>query len=128
MATLPNPNPTPTPDPSPNPKPDPNPPFPSPPDPADPIPPAPNLKRLTGSFKEPTTRLIARGALLVALTGTPALAADGFYIVKEEGSTTCTVVDVKPTDGKTVLVDAVIYTSELEAKDAITKIEACQNN
>ena len=52
-------------------------------------------------------------ALLVAVAGSPALAADGFYIVKEEGSNVCKVVDVKPTDGKTVLVDAVIYTTEL---------------
>ena len=72
-------------------------------------------------------RFITRVALLVAAAGTPAFAADGFYIVKEEGSNICKVVDVKPTDGKTALVDAVIYTTELEARDAITKTEACQN-
>ena len=67
-------------------------------------------------------------ALLGGVAGTPALAADGFYIVKEEGNDVCKVVDVKPTDGKTALVDDVIYTTELEAQDAIKKIEACQVN
>jgi hypothetical protein len=71
-------------------------------------------------------RLTIPAALLAFIVVTPTFAADGFYIVKKEGSTTCEVVDVKPTDGQTRLVDSVIYTTELEAKDAITKIEACQ--
>lgn len=113
MATLPNPNPRPVP----SPEPDPN----------------PVRSRRFAIFdalrhpKEPPMRFITRVALTVAVCVTPALAADGFYIVKEEGSSVCKVVDVKPTDGKTVLVDSVIYTTELEARDAITKTEACQS-
>jgi hypothetical protein len=65
--------------------------------------------------------------LLAFIMAAPTFAADGFYIVKKAGSNACEVVEVKPTDGQTTLVDSVIYTTELEAKDAITKIEACQN-
>ena len=55
------------------------------------------------------------------------LAADGYYIVKEKDGTTCTVVQEKPTNGNMVLVNEVIYPTELEAKDAKTKLEACKS-
>jgi len=72
-------------------------------------------------------RLITCLGILALVAVTPLRATEGFYIVKEEGSDVCKVVDTKPTDGKAVLVDEVIYSTELEAKDAITKIDACPN-
>ena len=56
-----------------------------------------------------------------------ALAAEAFYIVREKDGTTCMVVQEKPTDGSMVLVNEVIYPTELEAKDAISKLEACKS-
>jgi hypothetical protein len=55
-----------------------------------------------------------------------ALAAEAFFIVKDKDASTCRVVTEKPTTPETILVNEVIYPTELEAKDAITKLEACR--
>jgi hypothetical protein len=69
-------------------------------------------------------RVLTLGFVIAIAQG--AFAAEGFYIVKQRDSQVCTVVNEKPTDGNTVVVDEVVYTTELEAKDAIAKLETCK--
>jgi hypothetical protein len=67
--------------------------------------------------------------LAVMSLATPAFAEE-WYIVKEKEGKTCTIVKEKPTVETTVIVDefGTVYTTEIEAQEAMKKTKVCTTN
>jgi hypothetical protein len=66
-------------------------------------------------------KLIA-GAALLAAFGATAAYADSYYIVREHNSKECHVVRERPTTSTTVVIGNKAYTSETEARGAVTTV------
>jgi len=67
------------------------------------------------------------GALLIAAFITPALAADEYYVVRDNSTKKCMVVDKKPTTSTTTVVSECgkVYTTKTEAEGAMKTVKVC---
>jgi hypothetical protein len=72
------------------------------------------------------TKMIA-ALVLAAAFATPALAEDGFYIVRDTTTKKCTIVDKKPTVTTMTVVnpDGSVYKSRAEAETSMKTVKVC---
>ena len=61
----------------------------------------------------------------LAAFGTPALAANEFYIVKDTTSKKCSIVEQKPTNGTSALVGTTVYKTQAEAESGMKAEKSC---
>jgi hypothetical protein len=63
--------------------------------------------------------------LIAMAVVTPALAADGYYIVRDPAARRCTVVNQRPTLSTTTIVGGIVYKTREEAETAMRSAGAC---
>ncbi len=67
------------------------------------------------------------GAAILACVAVPAL-ADSYYVVQDATTKKCTVVSQKPTTTTTTIVgNGAVYTSQMEAENAMKSVTICQS-
>jgi hypothetical protein len=74
-------------------------------------------------------RTLTAATLIMAFV-TPALAADGYYVVQDAKTKKCTVVDKKPTDTTMTVVSpsGTVYKSRTEADTGMKTVKVCSSN
>ncbi|WP_084246581.1 hypothetical protein [Rhodoplanes sp. Z2-YC6860] len=70
-------------------------------------------------------RALKSTVIAMAAVVTPALAADGYYIVRDPVARRCTVVNQRPTLSTTVIVGGTVYKTREEAEKAMMSAGAC---
>jgi hypothetical protein len=70
-------------------------------------------------------RTLMNTVIAMAAVVTPALAADGYYIVRDPVAKRCTVVNQRPVLSTTTIVGGTVYKTREEAETAMRSAGAC---